>query len=167
GAGAGLPPLAKKATYKVGFSQVESNNPWRIAETKSMRDEAAKRGVQVNVIVPAVSDVGLVKAATRHHFHGLAEAGAHIYLYKDRMVHTKAMTVDGVWGTIGSCNADNLSLRVNREMNVTLDDPAAVAQINDGLFKTDFANSVRVDKPKMSWQESLSTWAARKINNQL
>jgi len=49
GSGAGLPPLAKKASYKVGFSQVESNNPWRIAETKSMRDEAAKRGDQIVV----------------------------------------------------------------------------------------------------------------------
>ena len=38
------PPLAKKDTYKVGFSQVETNNPWRIAQTESMKAEAAKRG---------------------------------------------------------------------------------------------------------------------------
>jgi ABC-type sugar transport system substrate-binding protein len=44
---AALPPLAKKATYKVGFAQTESNNPWRLAETKSMQDEAAKRGWQL------------------------------------------------------------------------------------------------------------------------
>jgi ABC-type sugar transport system substrate-binding protein len=43
---AALPPLAKKARYKVGFAQSESNNPWRIAETKSMRDEAARLGHQ-------------------------------------------------------------------------------------------------------------------------
>ena len=34
------PPLAKKDKYKVGFSQVETNNPWRIAETESMKAEA-------------------------------------------------------------------------------------------------------------------------------
>ncbi|HIE9814379.1 TPA: ABC transporter substrate-binding protein [Klebsiella pneumoniae] len=39
-----LPPLVKKETYKVGFAQVESNNPWRIAETKSFQDSAAKCG---------------------------------------------------------------------------------------------------------------------------
>lgn len=39
-------PLAGKT---VGFSQMESDNPWRIAETKSLRDEAAKRGVQLVV----------------------------------------------------------------------------------------------------------------------
>nr|WP_309249487.1 ABC transporter substrate-binding protein [Paraburkholderia sp. CNPSo 3272] len=41
---AALPPLAVKASYKVGFAQSESNSPWRLAETRSMRDEAAKRG---------------------------------------------------------------------------------------------------------------------------
>lgn len=44
---AALPPLAKKASYKVGFAQSESNNPWRLAETKSMQDEAAKRGYKL------------------------------------------------------------------------------------------------------------------------
>jgi ribose transport system substrate-binding protein len=44
---AGLPTLAKKATYKVGFAQTESNNPWRVAETNSMQDEAKKLGYQL------------------------------------------------------------------------------------------------------------------------
>ncbi len=44
---ADLPPLAPKDTYKVGFAQTESNNPWRIAQTKSMQDEAAKLGFQL------------------------------------------------------------------------------------------------------------------------
>lgn len=34
------PPLAKKDTYKVGFAQTESNNPWRIAQTKSFQETA-------------------------------------------------------------------------------------------------------------------------------
>jgi ABC-type sugar transport system substrate-binding protein len=42
-----LPKLAKKDKYKVGFAQTESNNPWRIAETNSMKAEAEKRGVQL------------------------------------------------------------------------------------------------------------------------
>ncbi|OBZ97523.1 sugar ABC transporter substrate-binding protein (plasmid) [Pararhizobium polonicum] len=41
------PPLAKKETYKVGFAQTESNNPWRIAQTESMKAEAAKLGYQL------------------------------------------------------------------------------------------------------------------------
>jgi ribose transport system substrate-binding protein len=41
------PPLKQKSTYKIGFAQTESNNPWRLAETASMRDEAQKLGYQL------------------------------------------------------------------------------------------------------------------------
>lgn len=44
---AALPKLEKKDKYKVGFAQTESNNPWRLAETKSMKDEAARLGHQL------------------------------------------------------------------------------------------------------------------------
>ena len=44
---ADLPAMEKKDSYKVGFAQVESNNPWRLAQTKSMQDEAAARGWQL------------------------------------------------------------------------------------------------------------------------
>ncbi len=33
-----VPPLKKKDHYKVGFAQTESNNPWRLAQTASMKD---------------------------------------------------------------------------------------------------------------------------------
>src|SRR6187551_673551 len=43
-----LPPLAVKSTYKIGFAQVyEENGPWRDANTKSIMDEAAKRGYEL------------------------------------------------------------------------------------------------------------------------
>src|ERR1700730_13230178 len=42
-----LPKLKEKKTYKVGFSQTESNNPWRLAETESVKSEAAKLGFQL------------------------------------------------------------------------------------------------------------------------
>jgi ABC-type sugar transport system substrate-binding protein len=43
----GLPKLADKKTYKVGFAQTESNNPWRLAQTASMKAEAEKLGWQL------------------------------------------------------------------------------------------------------------------------
>src|SRR4051812_7968961 len=42
-----LPKLKQKDKYKVGFAQTESNNPWRIAQTESMKSEAAKLGYQL------------------------------------------------------------------------------------------------------------------------
>lgn len=46
-AGAQVPALKQKDRYKVGFAQTESNNPWRIAQTESMKAEAAKLGYQL------------------------------------------------------------------------------------------------------------------------
>src|SRR5271163_3916726 len=42
-----VPPMKKKDAYKVGFAQTESNNPWRLAQTASMQDEAKKLGWQL------------------------------------------------------------------------------------------------------------------------
>ncbi|MXN47244.1 substrate-binding domain-containing protein [Shinella kummerowiae] len=42
-----VPKLTQKDTYKVGFAQTESNNPWRIAQTNSMKAEAEKLGFQL------------------------------------------------------------------------------------------------------------------------
>ncbi|MFC4173713.1 MULTISPECIES: ABC transporter substrate-binding protein [Microvirga] len=42
-----LPKLKQKDKYKVGFAQTESNNPWRIAQTESMKAEAEKLGHQL------------------------------------------------------------------------------------------------------------------------
>ena len=47
GGAGGLPKLEKKDTYKVGFAQTESNNPWRLAQTASMKEEAEKKGWQL------------------------------------------------------------------------------------------------------------------------
>ncbi|MDP9311711.1 MAG: ABC transporter substrate-binding protein [Chloroflexota bacterium] len=46
-AGGGLPKVTKKDKYKVGFAQVESNGAWRIAQSESMKAEAAKRGYEL------------------------------------------------------------------------------------------------------------------------
>ena len=44
GQASGAPKLEKKDKYKVGFAQTESNNPWRLAQTASMKEEAEKKG---------------------------------------------------------------------------------------------------------------------------
>jgi galactofuranose transport system substrate-binding protein len=43
------PKLAEGSSYKIAFSQNASNNPWRLAETASMKDEAQKQGIQLTV----------------------------------------------------------------------------------------------------------------------
>jgi ABC-type sugar transport system substrate-binding protein len=43
------PKLTKTSDLNVAFSQNASNNPWRLAETASMEEEAEKQGIQVTV----------------------------------------------------------------------------------------------------------------------
>jgi cardiolipin synthase len=76
---------------------------------------ARKRHVTVQVIVPNRSDVPLVQWAGRHMYERLLRHGIRIYERRDRMLHSKAMVIDGTWSVIGSCNLDPRSLLLNLE----------------------------------------------------
>jgi cardiolipin synthase len=110
---------------------------------------AAKRGVKVNLILPGKNDLAILDAGARVHFERLQAAGVSIRLYPDRVLHTKITTVDGTWATLGSGNADTRSLRLHREMNVNLSDPAAVATLDQRIFAADMAISKPVDPVKV------------------
>jgi cardiolipin synthase len=70
----------------------------------------------------------------------LLRGGARVYLYP-AMTHVKAMSVDGTWAYIGTGNFDELSLRNNREVGLTVRGPEVVGQIEENLFRRDIAAS--------------------------
>lgn len=77
---------------------------------------AVRRGVEVRVIVPAVSDVPAVGWASRRLYARLLKSGVRIFEWPERMMHAKAAVIDGVWTTIGSYNIDTRSLEHNLEV---------------------------------------------------
>ena len=77
--------------------------------------KARKRGVDVELILPGVSDVPAVQWAARYLYRSLLKRGIRIYEREDQMLHSKAMVVDGRTSVIGSCNFDPRSLRINLE----------------------------------------------------
>jgi len=79
--------------------------------------DAAKRGVDVRILLPTVSDTWLVSAAGRRHFGELLEAGARIYQRQNVLLHSKTTLVDGVWSAVGSTNLDWRSFLHNDEIN--------------------------------------------------
>lgn len=81
---------------------------------------AARKGVNVRVMVPAHSDVRLVGHASRYLFGRLLRAGVRIFEYEGRMMHAKAGVVDGQWATIGSFNLDKRSMLHNLEAGVVI-----------------------------------------------
>ncbi len=79
---------------------------------------AAKRGVDVRLIIPEKSDHFAVDLGARSFFKTLLEAGVHIFLYSGKMIHNKSITIDGTWSTVGSMNLDSASLLYNFEANI-------------------------------------------------
>jgi cardiolipin synthase len=83
---------------------------------------AAKRGVQVQLILQGAPDMPVVKTAASMLYHHLIASGVQIYEYLDRPLHGKVAVSDSEWATVGSSNLDPLSLSLNLEANIIVRD---------------------------------------------
>ena len=83
---------------------------------------AARRGVQVRLILQGEPDMPIVKVAAEMLYHHLVHAGVEVYEYTERPLHGKVAVVDDRWATVGSSNLDPLSLALNLEANVLVHD---------------------------------------------
>lgn len=108
---------------------------------------AARRGVDVRIIIPARSNHVVADWLSRGFYGQLLRGGVRLLLYQDAMVHAKTATVDGQWSTIGTANIDRLSLRGNYEVNVEIFSPNVARQM-ELIFETDSTNTV-----EMTWEE--------------
>ena len=107
---------------------------------------AAKRGVDVRILVPGSSDVPLAYIAAGSYFFLALNAGIKIYCYDERTIlHAKTGIIDDAWGSIGSANIDNLSLLLNFEGNIKSSDTNFIAALKL-QFEEDLGNSKIVKK---------------------
>lgn len=81
---------------------------------------AARRGVDVELILPANSPAPMTFEAGRFHYTELLGAGVKIYERQYVLLHAKTMVVDGVWATVGSSNFDWRSFLHNEELNALI-----------------------------------------------
>ena len=93
--------------------------------------EAARRGVDVRLILQGEPDMPIVKTAASMLYRHLLHAGVRIFEYCERPLHGKIALVDEDWATVGSSNLDPLSLALNLEANVIILDRA----FNQDLFR--------------------------------
>lgn len=87
-------------------------------QTLQALKDAARRGVEVTLILPSKSDSGLVFHAGRAFYDDLLAAGVKIYELKLAVLHSKTAVIDGVWSTVGSTNLDTRSFLHNSEVSV-------------------------------------------------
>jgi cardiolipin synthase len=83
--------------------------------------DAAEDGVDVRLLLPGLSDVGVVRTLTRVGYRELLAAGVRIYEWKGPMMHAKTMLADRSWTRVGSSNLNPSSLLANYELDVLVE----------------------------------------------
>jgi len=99
---------------------------------RALRD-AAKRGVQVRLILQGLPDMPLVRLCSKLLYDTLLRDGVEIHEYCDRPLHGKVAVADRRWATVGSSNLDPLSLSLNLEGNLVIEDAGFAGQLDDHL----------------------------------
>jgi cardiolipin synthase len=94
---------------------------------------AARRGVEVRLILQGQPDMRWVRALSRLLYNYLLRDGVMIHEYCQRPLHGKVALVDDEWATVGSSNLDPLSLSFNLEANLFIRDRAFNQQLNQHL----------------------------------
>ncbi|GAC1652839.1 MAG: phospholipase D-like domain-containing protein [Herpetosiphon sp.] len=101
---------------------------------------AAKRGVDVRVLVPWQSNHVTADWLARGYFSRCLQNGIRIFGFKGAMIHAKTATIDGAWSTIGTANLDRLSLSGNYEINVEIRNEG-IAQEMERIYEMDLSNA--------------------------
>ncbi len=126
-------------------------------------EAAARRGVDVEIVVPAHSSSATVIAAGRAHYEDLLEAGVKIFERRGVFLHAKTAVIDHAWATVGSANLDWRSVIYNNEINAVILD-RGFAQRMEALFADDVAASRPIDPQtwaRRSWIERIKEKSAR------
>ncbi|MFE3837311.1 phospholipase D-like domain-containing protein [Pseudogemmobacter sonorensis] len=98
-------------------------------ELTSALTTAARRGVDIRILVPGQNNLVLVAHAMTAQFDQVLRAGCRIWRDPGRFDHSKLLAIDGVWSFVGSSNLDSRSLRLNFETDLEILDIAMAGRI--------------------------------------
>lgn len=128
---------------------------------------AARRGVDVRLLLPGKSDVPVARWAARAAYRKLLSSGIRIFEYQPRVLHAKTAVVDGAVATVGTANLDYRSLFVNYELNLFSANRTLCAALEQ-QFLADLSEALELTMPgwsKRPWSgmvgESVG-WIARR-----
>ncbi|MDE8349778.1 MAG: phospholipase D-like domain-containing protein [Acidocella sp.] len=118
---------------------------------------AARHGVDVRVIVPAISNSDTTIAAGRSHYDDLLKAGVHVYERRGVVLHAKTAVIDGQWSLVGSSNLDWRSVVFNNEIDAVVMGPD-FGSLMETMFTKDLAASKEI---------TLTAWKHRGLAERL
>lgn len=79
---------------------------------------AARRGVQVDIVIPKKNNLRLVNYAMMAQLDQIICSGCRVWRARGNFNHSKLLTIDGAWSYVGSSNMDARSLRLNFELDI-------------------------------------------------
>jgi cardiolipin synthase len=132
-------------------------------QTLKALTEAARRGVDVKIILPGTSDEGMVFYAGRSHYTHLLKSGVKVYEHRTAMLHAKTAVIDGVWSTVGSTNMDLWSFLRNDEVNAIILGKDFATEMEE-MFEKDLeqSNQIYLDQwKKRSLGKRVKEWFTR------
>jgi len=105
---------------------------------------AARRGVDVRLLLPSHSDSGPALAVQHSHYGELLRAGVKIYERDDGILHSKTMVIDQAWSIVGSSNFDHRSVLFNDELDAVVLGTETGAKLAED-FEADLEHAQAVD----------------------
>ena len=105
---------------------------------------AAKRGVDVRILIPEAADHRLPWLAARDFLAELYPVGIEVWAYRAGFMHQKVFLVDGDVASIGTLNLDIRSVMLNYEASVVVEDEGFAAEV-EAMLEKDFARAVPLE----------------------
>ncbi len=103
---------------------------------------AAKRGVDVRLILPAQTDINYISWMSKYYYKRLIRNGVKIFEYQPKILHAKAGLIDDC-AIVGSANLNYRSFFKDLEINIDLVQPDQVSLVEKSFLK-DFENSLPI-----------------------
>jgi len=124
-----------RAAVRTARESVLIANAYFFPGYRLLRDlrRAARRGVQVDLILQDQLDMPWAQRASKMLYGYLIRAGVRIHEYSERPLHAKVAVVDDNWATVGSSNLDPTSLGLNLEANVVIRDKTFARQLREQI----------------------------------
>lgn len=93
--------------------------------------KAARRGVDVQIMVSEKCDIPVTPRIVEYNVHKLMKAGVKVYFFQGGFHHSKIMMVDGLYSFVGSANLNSRSLSFDYECNLLVADSCTTLELKD------------------------------------
>jgi cardiolipin synthase len=118
--------------FSVARKSIRIMSPYFLPDREfiSALTTAGRRGVEIDIVVPAVNNLFLVDHAMTAQFDQVLKHYCRVWRHEGAFDHSKLMAIDGVWAYVGSSNLDARSLRLNFEIDMEVLDENFAAEID-------------------------------------